>query len=238
GKGIFHKNPVTGKERGNKRVFWVEPDLFILNIVFAWEQAVAKTTKYELGTIASHRFPMFRPKADLLKLDFLVLLFLTKRGKSLLELASPGGAGRNKTLGKDDFARTIVRLPSTTEQTKIAGFLSVVDNKIDQLTRKRALLLRYKNGIMQQIFDHKIRFKDHKGSGYPDWQEKRLSQISTVVNRTLPNAEGIPVMTISGRRGFLSQEDRFSKVIAGESLENYIALAKDELAYNRGNSKS
>jgi len=33
GKGLFHKKIVKGVELGNKRVFWVEPDLFIVNIV-------------------------------------------------------------------------------------------------------------------------------------------------------------------------------------------------------------
>jgi len=65
GKGIFHKKPILGKEIGNKRVFHIEPGCFVVNIVFAWEQAVAKTTDEELGMIASHRFPMFKPKDDL-----------------------------------------------------------------------------------------------------------------------------------------------------------------------------
>jgi len=54
GKGIFHKPPVFGESLGNKRVFWVKEDSLVLNIVFAWEQAVAKTTSDETGMIASH----------------------------------------------------------------------------------------------------------------------------------------------------------------------------------------
>ena len=38
GKGLFYKEPVTGASLGNKAVYWVEPDCFVLNIVFAWEQ--------------------------------------------------------------------------------------------------------------------------------------------------------------------------------------------------------
>ncbi len=91
GKGVFHKEPVTGKSLGDKRVFWVQEDTFIVNIVFAWEQAVAKTTKDEVGFIASHRFPMYEPLDNQSYLDYMVYFFLTKRGKSLLELASPGG---------------------------------------------------------------------------------------------------------------------------------------------------
>ena len=37
-KGIFHKSPVTGKQLGSKRVFWVEPGCLVLNIVFAWNR--------------------------------------------------------------------------------------------------------------------------------------------------------------------------------------------------------
>ena len=99
GKGIFHKKPVLGKSLGNKRVFEVHGDCFVVNIVFAWEQAVARTTSNEVGMIASHRFPMYRPVDGLCDVDFLLYYFKTKKGKYLLELASPGGAGRNKTLG-------------------------------------------------------------------------------------------------------------------------------------------
>ena len=32
GKGLFYKEPVTGESLGNKAVYWVEPNCFILNI--------------------------------------------------------------------------------------------------------------------------------------------------------------------------------------------------------------
>lgn len=47
GKGFFHKELVSGASLGNKRIFWLDENLFVLNIVFAWEQAVAKTTSFE-----------------------------------------------------------------------------------------------------------------------------------------------------------------------------------------------
>ena len=53
GKGLFYKEPVTGEALGNKSVFWIEPNCFILNIVFAWEQAIGKTTQAEVGMIGS-----------------------------------------------------------------------------------------------------------------------------------------------------------------------------------------
>lgn len=63
------------------------------------------------------------------------------------------------------------------EQTKIASFLSAVDEKISQLTQKHALLSQYKQGMMQKLFSQQIRFKADDGSEFREWEEKELHQI-------------------------------------------------------------
>ena len=174
GRGLFHKEEVSGKSLGDKRVFWVHPEAFIVNIVFAWEKAVALTSDNEKGFIASHRFPMFVPKDGKADLEFFLLFFLREKGKYLLGLASPGGAGRNKTLGQKEFENIEVTLPPPNEQKKIAAFLRTVDERLDKLLRKRELLTEYKRGVTQKIFSQQIRFKADDGSYFPDWEEKKL----------------------------------------------------------------
>lgn len=152
GKGIFHKDQIKGKTLGNKRVFKVEKDLLILNIVFAWELAVAKTSAAEEGMIASHRFPMYKPYKERSDVTYMKYFFLTEKGKELLWIASPGGAGRNKTLGQKEFEKLEFLIPeSLNEQQRIAGFLSSIDALVDLQVHKLNELKSYKKGLIQKI---------------------------------------------------------------------------------------
>lgn len=157
GKGLFYKEPVLGKILGNKQVFWIQPNCFILNVVFAWEQAVTKTTENEVGMIGSHRFPMYRPKNDLVDIDYLIYYFLTKRGTDILEAASPGGAGRNRTLGQERFLKSKITLPPLPEQQKIAAILSTQDKVIELKEKLLAQKQQQKKYLMQQLLTGKKR---------------------------------------------------------------------------------
>ena len=157
GKGLFYKEPVLGKILGNKQVFWIQPNCFILNVVFAWEQAITKTTENEIGMIGSHRFPMYRPKNDFVDIDYLIYYFLTKRGTDILEAASPGGAGRNRTLGQERFLKSKITLPPLPEQQKIAAILSTQDKVIELKEELLAQKQQQKKYLMQQLLTGKKR---------------------------------------------------------------------------------
>lgn len=208
GKGIFHKEPVTGKSLGEKRVFWVHPQAFVVNIVFGWEQAVALTSAAEEGFIASHRFPMFVPVEKKTDLNFLLLFFLRKKGKYLLGLASPGGAGRNKTLGQNEFSKLDITLPTHPEQKKIASFVGAIDKKLQVLRRKHELLQNYKRGMTQKIFSQELRFRDNNGSNFPNWKKNRLGDFLVEFQERVTANTDLPIYS-SSREGLKLQRDYF-----------------------------
>ena len=67
-------------------------------------------------------------------------------------------------------------VPPKEEQTKIATFLSEVDEKISQLSQKLHLLGQYKQGMMQKLFSQQIRFKADDGSEFGEWEQSLLGQ--------------------------------------------------------------
>ena len=192
GKGLFYKEPVLGEELGNKRVFWIEPNCFIVNIVFAWERAVAKTTISENGLIASHRFPMYKPISEIVNLDYVTIYFITKYGQKILELASPGGAGRNKTLGQNEFLNSFIVIPKIKEQKKIAEFIQLINKKIKIQQSLVESLKLYKRGLLSKLFPQKgERVPQYRFEGFTDaWEQRNFIEcFDYLQNNSLSRAE-------------------------------------------------
>lgn len=132
GKGIFHKPLTTGLEIGSKRVFAIEPGDLLFNIVFAWEGAGAVATDTERGMIGSHRF--LTCVADKRQADAKFLSYWFQRGEGLaaLQQASPGGAGRNRTLGVEKLAQIAVPIPPLQEQRRIVARIEALATKVKE----------------------------------------------------------------------------------------------------------
>ncbi|MGW6393383.1 restriction endonuclease subunit S [Streptomyces sp. NPDC055103] len=147
GRGLFTKEAVTGESLGSKKVFWVEPGDLVINIVFAWEGAVAIVPPEIEGYCGSHRFPTYR-RRDGGDVEFFRLFFSTKTGTQLLANCSPGGAGRNRTLNRKRLMQSPIGMPSAQEQDRaicefqaLEGTIVAAHAEADRLRAVRAALL-------------------------------------------------------------------------------------------------
>lgn len=112
GKGTFHKPTLSGLELGDKRVYRIEPGDLLFSNVFAWEGAIAVTQPEDAGRVGSHRFISCVPHDGLTTAEYLRYYFLTDEGMTKIRDASPGGAGRNRTLGLSKLMDLDVPIPS------------------------------------------------------------------------------------------------------------------------------
>ena len=113
------------------------------------------------------------------KIDsYFLLTFLNHKVDDWKNFAASSRKDPNIT--KSDVLAFPLKYPVKEEQTKIASFLSTVDEKISQLTQKHELLNQYKQGMMQKLFSQQIRFKADDGSEFGEWENGCLGDITAI----------------------------------------------------------
>ena len=123
-----------------------------------------------------------RPKNDILSDGFKKYCFSTFNARKEIVTKS---SFTTRALTSGTLLNGVeINYPSKEEQEKIASFFSLIDDKISLQGQKVESLKDYKRGMMQKIFGRELRFKDDEGRDYPDWEEKKLSEVSDVRDGT------------------------------------------------------
>jgi type I restriction enzyme S subunit len=159
GKGTFLKYDEQPEKNSMDNFYVVRPNDLIVNITFAWEQAIAIVRPEDDGALASHRFPTYSFIEDKGHPDFFRFYILQPRMKFMLQMISPGGAGRNRVMSKSDFIKLEFLLPDYKEQTAISQVLQAAEKEISLLKTKAEKLRVQKKGLMQQLLTGKVRLK-------------------------------------------------------------------------------
>lgn len=126
GKGTFHKAFVSGARLGRKRLFHIEPGDLLFSNVFSWEGAIAVVRNVDAGRVGSHRYITCVPNADIATAEFLRCWLLSDEGMRHILEASPGAAGRNRTLGLKKLMAIPVPVPPLEAQKTLTQLLGRV----------------------------------------------------------------------------------------------------------------
>lgn len=152
GKGTFHKPAISAEQLGSKRLYHIHPGDLIFNNVFAWEGAVAVVKPEDVGRVGSHRFITCVPKPGVTTTPFLYFHFTTEQGLHDLGDASPGGAGRNRTLGLKNLAAIRVPVPSHGKQVIFTRLWDKVETTRRLQAELKADLAAYVPSVLAKAF--------------------------------------------------------------------------------------
>ncbi|MFA6063052.1 MAG: restriction endonuclease subunit S [Gallionella sp.] len=145
-------------------------------------------TQIDIATASCVQLPGVALGGDLniirSKLDGVFLSYYLNSQKKL-DIAKLAQGNSVVHLYSSQLKQLELKVPSSTEQTKIASFLTAVDEKLAQLTRKHDMLTQYKKGVMQQIFSQELRFKDNDVQEFPEWKECTIGEIATQKSKKL-----------------------------------------------------
>ncbi|QFI40329.1 restriction endonuclease subunit S [Moritella marina ATCC 15381] len=137
---------------------------------------------------------VLRPKGDIDYSHVYVSYYINEKLRKRISKLARGASISN--VYNSDLKTLKANLPEISEQKKIASFLSKIDEKIGLLSEKKDKLTEYKRGVMQQLFSGEwkvengklafvpptLRFKADDGSEFPDWEEKTLKSVFSILN--------------------------------------------------------
>lgn len=154
---------------------------------------------------------------------------LQSKKHAVLDMVDTAGHGTGK-LDTDLLKSVDLVMPPIPEQRRIAQILFTLDQAISTSEGLLANAQRQMAGLLQQLLI--------KPTSRGDWNTRPIGELSERIQRRANEGEELPVLMISSGSGFVRQDEKYSRFMAGKSVENYIALDRGEFAYNKGNSKS
>ena len=166
---IYNENAVSGYKRVKKNDFIIH--------LRSFEGGLEKANG---DGVVSPAYTILRPK-NKIATSFLYDYFHTNKFINSVLAKAVEGIRDGRQISYNMFKWLKIPFTSYEEQKKISDFLTTFDKRITAQKNIVADLEETKKGLLQKIFSQEIRFKDDNGQDYPEWEEKRLGDISYVM---------------------------------------------------------
>ena len=187
--GLMYQNEYRGNltTESEKTIFSVVPvgtctyrhmsddDIFHLNI-----------NTIEKGLV-SREYPVFMASEDNV-LEFIVQ-YINSSSKFRAFCAEQKKGGTRTRLYYKTLCEFSFMVTKSKEQQRIAEFFTDLDHLITLHQRKLEKLKKLRKGMMQKLFSQEIRFKADDGSGFPEWEEKKVGSLGDIVGGGTPSTK-------------------------------------------------
>ncbi len=136
--------------------------------------------------------------------------------------------GSQENLNAELIREIAFPLPALEVQKEIAEALGYWDTAIQKTEQLIAAKERHYSTLIHRLITGPSKSKS--------WRHNSIRDIADRVQRQGDGGD-YPLLTISSASGFVRQEDKYSRYMAGESAKTYTLLRAGEFSYNKGNSK-
>ena len=160
---------------------------------------------------------------------------LLKTDSARESITTRSGGSTRFNVGQEILSSIALYFPALEEQKKISTFLTVINSRIH--TQKKIIenLKLQKNIIVKRIFSQGLQLKNINENSFPKWIEKKLGDITEIVNKRNKNNEKLPVYSINNKLGFVPQNEQFEGIDSDErgyDIKLYKIINKNTFAYN------
>ncbi len=155
------------------------------DIVLTTRGSVGHISYYDLSVPFEHLrinsgMVLIRTNQEIINSDYLYKYFNSNQIQREIDTVAFGSAQPQLTVG--EISKFNLSFPTLPEQTKIANFLTAVDEKLQALKKKKSLLEQYKKGVMQKLFSQELRFKDENSKEFAEWKAKKLGEVLSSIS--------------------------------------------------------
>ena len=161
--------------------------------------------------------------------DFMASLFKTECLINNFRKNSQGLTSDTWNLKYPQIATIKIRLPSISEQNKIAYLLTLINARIAAQRKLVELLKKHKRGVIEKIFMQHLGL----GKNSEKWNVVELRNLFSKVVRRNKDGRVKNVITNSAEFGLIPQRDFFDKSIAVEgNTDGYYIIHTGDFVYN------
>lgn len=148
-----------------------------------------------------------------------------------LSIRNLSNSGSQDNLSGELVKSIRIRIPPLHEQHVISFILSTIEASLSKTRQLVSMKELQKKGMMQQLLSGKKRIRGFR----EEWVVRPLRSLFSRVTRKNDGGSS-EVVTISGKKGFVTQTDYFKKTIASEVLDDYFLIREGEFCYNKSYS--
>lgn len=185
--------------------------------------AIKRLDLYDMGCLST-LYICFKTNDNIVNSNYLVHYFeSSKWHKQVADIAGEGARNHGLlNIGVNDFFNTKHAVPTIENQIKIAGFLDLIEKRIQTQIKIIGDYNSLKKGIIQHIFNVNYEFPN-----------VHLKAVLKEISQKNKNRDNIDVLSVSNSLGFIKQSEQFEdREIASADTSNYKIVNKNEYAYN------